>query len=261
MPVFLKDDDLSFPDYDEADDNGILALGGDFSSERLLKAYAAGIFPWPHEGLPLLWFFPEPRFVLKPCDLIINKSLRKELRRTTLHLKADNNFLGVIRGCQRSKRPEQSSTWISDEMTEAYHELHRLGYAHSIEAYREDRLVGGLYGVSLGTIFFGESMFHEEPYASKLCFVTLVAQLIQWQFSLIDCQMPTHTLEQFGARAIKSTDFVRFLKESQAQPTRRGPWQLSVLPQELGRVFNRRDFSHGSLGPDPESTLKRNASK
>lgn len=232
MPVFLDDDDIAFPDYDEADENGIIAFGGDFSAKRLLKAYEAGIFPWPHEGLPLLWFFPHPRFVLKPGDLLINKSLRKVLRKTTLRITADKNFLGVMKACQQSQRPEQTSTWISDEMVEGYYELHRLGYAHSIEAYLEDRLVGGLYGVSFGDIFFGESMFHLEPNASKICFVTLVAQLIAWRFALIDCQMQTKTLENFGASFMDSKDFVRILKKGQEQETKCGHWQLNITPQE-----------------------------
>jgi len=237
MPKFLDEDDLFFPDYDEVDENGIIAFGGDFSSKRLLHAYEAGIFPWPHQGLPLLWFFPDPRFVLKPKELKISRSLKKTIKNTDLLTKADGNFRAVIEACQFSPRPEQKTTWITDEVIDAYCELNRLGYAHSIEAYRDDRLVGGLYGVSLGSIFFGESMFHQESNASKICFVTLVAHLIKWGFTLIDCQMPTTTLENFGARPILKRDFVSFLQNSQKQPTKFGPWHLTMLPNEALTVF------------------------
>jgi leucyl/phenylalanyl-tRNA--protein transferase len=231
MPILLDDDDIFFPDHDEADEYGIVAAGGDLSPERLLSAYFSGIFPWPHPGLPLLWFSPDPRFVLLPLKISINRTLAKLLQNTSLDIKADTNFRAVMKGCQASRRNDQDGTWITDAMIDSYETLHHMGYAHSIEAYRDNRLVGGLYGVSIGSIFFGESMFFVEPNASKIAFITLVGHLIEWEFTLIDCQSHTNHLEKFGASPMKRRDFLLKLDLSHHFPTKLGPWFFHMKPK------------------------------
>lgn len=230
MPSFLSNDNVDFPSVDEADEHGIIAIGGDFSAERLLAAYKRGIFPWPHEGLPILWFCPEPRFVLRPRDIIINRTLRRAFLKTKFSIVSDRDFLSVMKNCQLANRRDQPGTWIADEMIDGYVELHKQGFAHSIEAYDGDRLVGGLYGIALGRVFFGESMFFLEDNASKFCFVTLVAQLIAWQFRLIDCQAHTENLDRFGAQPMARKDFLSILDENHDHL--RGPWHLTMTPQE-----------------------------
>lgn len=226
MPVFLNPHDLAFPSPEQADEHGIVALGGDLRPERLLAAYAAGIFPWPHEGFPLLWFSPDPRFVLVPQKIRINLSLKKALKKTRIVIKADHNFLAVMKACQKTIRPDQDSTWITKDMIDNYYKLFELGYAHSVEAYEGDELVGGLYGVSIGSIFFGESMFFRTSYASKICLVSLAAHLRIWGFSLIDCQAQTQLLGELGAEFLSRRDFLEQLKQSHNTPTRKGPWQF-----------------------------------
>jgi leucyl/phenylalanyl-tRNA--protein transferase len=232
VPTFLTDDETFFPPVSHANEHGVVAVGGDFRWQRILEAYRRGIFPWPHEGLPLLWFCPDPRFVLRPHEITISTSLRKALKKTDLQIVADRNFKAVMSGCQQAKRLEQSGTWISDEMIEGYTDLHHQGLAHSIEAYRGEKLVGGLYGASLGSIFFGESMFHLETNASKICLVTLAAQLTKWQFELIDCQAYTDHLASFGAHNISRRSFMAALKKCLAHSTRVGPWQLDETPAD-----------------------------
>lgn len=232
MPVFLSLTNTDFPAPEQADQHGIVAIGGDLSRKRLIKAYQSGIFPWPHEGLPTLWFCPDPRFVLKPAQLVINESFNKTLRRSSLSIKADNNFSAVIEKCAEKKRKDQDGTWISDDMMQAYLDLYLHGLAHSIEAYDQDRLVGGLYGISLGAIFFGESMFFEQKDASKICLATLAAHLLDWQFSLIDCQVYSHHLEKLGAFSMPRDEFLRHLRTGQKSPTKKGPWQFYFSPSE-----------------------------
>ncbi len=232
MPILLDPHDYYFPDHGQADEHGIVAVGGDFRPERLLAAYYAGIFPWPHQNLPLLWFSPDPRFVLKPSELIINRSLAKAIRQSTLRIQADTNFLAVIKNCQSANRSHQKATWISDEMIDGYLALHNLGFAHSIEAYDQERLVGGLYGINIGSMFFGESMFFISSNASKIAFVCLVAHLQSWQFSLIDCQSHTEHLEKFGAHAISRDLFLAELANSHLYPTKQGHWQFYLTPKQ-----------------------------
>ncbi len=153
MKAFLDEFDISFPPPEQADEQGIIAIGGDFSPERLLAAYQSGIFPWPHPGLPILWFCPDPRFVLRPHKLTISNSLAKAMRTTSLDIRADENFTAVMRSCQKSYRPDQDGTWITDDMVRGYYQLFERGFAHSIEAYHEDQLVGGLYGLAIGRFF------------------------------------------------------------------------------------------------------------
>lgn len=232
MPVFLNPHDLAFPGVEHADEHGIIALGGDLRPKRLLAAYSLGIFPWPHENLPLLWFCPDPRFVLKPEQIIIKRSLKKALKKSKLNIKADHNFLAVIKSCQSVSRPGQDKTWISKDIIDGFYKLFKLGYAHSIEAYDDEKLVGGLYGISIGSIFFGESMFYTQSNASKLCFLSLAAHLQVWGFTLIDCQAHTEHLSGFGASFMKRDDFLEELRQSHKMPTRKGPWQFYLTLKE-----------------------------
>ena len=228
--IFRLDHRLIFPPPQLAEDNGVLAVGGDLSEERLILAYSSGIFPWPHEGLPLLWHSPDPRTVLVPSEIHVGRSLEKSIRRGTYEVRLDTAFRQVMRGCSGKERPNQDGTWITDEMIEGYVALHRRGLAHSVEAWRGDELVGGLYGVSLGGAFFGESMFAEAPDASKVAFATLVRQLDRWGFDFVDCQVHTEHLERFGAVEWPRARYLTTLKEALKKPTRVGPWRLDPAP-------------------------------
>lgn len=228
MPVYPLDERLLFPPPDMADEGGLLAVGGDLRPERLLLAYSLGIFPWYNEGLPILWHSPDPRMVLPVDDLYVSRSLRKTMRKQPYEITMDSAFERVIRACARVPRPGQDGTWITDEMERAYCELHDRGYAHSVEAWDDGTLVGGLYGVSLGAAFFGESMFATAPDASKIAFVTLVQQLAQWSFELVDCQVYTDHLANFGADLWPRARFLRELERVLARPTRQGRWTLEV---------------------------------
>jgi leucyl/phenylalanyl-tRNA--protein transferase len=199
LPTRLIRGDQPLPDPEESDARGLVAVGGDLRPERLLDAYRRGIFPWYGEGLPILWHSPDPRFVLEPKDLRVNRSLRKSIRRRPYRLSLDAAFGEVIRRCAEVPRPDQDGTWITEEMIHAYETLHELGHAHSVEAWADDRLVGGIYGVSVGAVFCGESMFALAPDASKIAFVHFVRQLERWGYELIDCQVYTDHLARFGA--------------------------------------------------------------
>lgn len=237
MPVYQLGPDHVFPPPHLANEDGVVAVGGDCSPERLLAAYRGGIFPWPVEGFPLLWFSPDPRCVLPLGAVHLSRSLRKELRRTKLRVTADRAFGRVIDLCAAVARPGQTGTWITPELREGYVALHELGYAHSVEAWDGDELVGGLYGVSLGAGFFGESMFARVPNASKVAFVTLLAQLVRWDFELVDCQVKTAHLERFGAREVPREEFLTQLGRLLEAPTRKGPWGLEVEPAEAAAVL------------------------
>ena len=206
------DPDFSFPDVQQAlrDPDGLLAAGGDLSPARLLKAYRLGIFPWFSDGQPILWWSPDPRMVLFPDELKISRSLAKILRQERFRITVDTNLDAVIRQCAEPRRDAQG-TWITQDMITAYNCLHQLGYAHSFEAWQDDQLVGGLYGVALGKIFFGESMFSRVSNASKVAFVHLVSQLKEKSFHLIDCQVETAHLGSLGARNIPRQQFIRIL--------------------------------------------------
>ena len=224
MPVYRLGDGLVFPPPDEAEPGGLLAVGGDLSPERLLLAYAQGIFPWYEEDLPILWHSPDPRMVLLPSALHLPRSLRKVVARAPFRLSLDRAFDAVIEACAERERPGQEGTWITRDMVGAYVRLHDLGYAHSVEAWHEDELVGGLYGVSLGGTFFGESMFAWRSDASKVAFVALVEQLVQWDFDLVDCQVHTEHLARFGAEDWPRERFLEALARSLEATTRRGAW-------------------------------------
>jgi leucyl/phenylalanyl-tRNA--protein transferase len=230
-----------FPPVSWASPEGVIAVGGRPDAETLKEAYGRGIFPWPHEGVPLLWFCPDPRFVLEPAAAHVSRSLRKEMRRGTFEVRADTAYREVMGGCSRAPRPGQSGTWITPEMIEGYTALHGEGLAHSIEAWQEGRLVGGLYGISLGSVFYGESMFAEVPNASKVAFATLLANLIRWRFSLVDCQSYTPNLESFGAVDWPRRRFLAVLKRALREPTRPGPWTLELGPAEAAEAFATQD--------------------
>lgn len=221
-----------FPPPDRASPDGILAIGGKPEPDLLLTAYSRGIFPWPHEGFPLLWFCPDPRFVLVPTEAHVGRSLRKAMRRGTFEVRADTAFREVIRSCARRKRPGQRGTWINRDMIRGYTALHERGFAHSIETWQDGRLVGGLYGLSLGAVFYGESMFAEVPDASKVAFATLLGNLIRWDFRLVDCQSYTDHLASFGAEEWPRDEFLAVLQDALQAPTRMGPWHLELGPAE-----------------------------
>lgn len=212
MLTWLNRASLEFPALNKAlrEPNGLLAAGGDLSSARLLAAYRHGCFPWYQDGQPLLWWSPNPRTVLQPDNLHISRSLRKVLRSDQFSVTFDHNFAEVIRACA-APRNEEHGTWITNEMQAAYFELYKQGYAHSVEVWQHDKLVGGLYGLAIGKLFFGESMFSRTSNASKVGFVTLVSALKAAGFMLIDCQMPTDHLSSFGAHNITRDDFAEYL--------------------------------------------------
>lgn len=236
MSVYLLSDALVFPPPEGASDEGVVAIGSDLRPERILLAYSQGIFPWPTEGFPLLWFSPDPRFVLVPGEVHLQRSLRKTVRRSACRVTSDEAFGEVIRACADVPRPGQSGTWITEDVIDGYEGLHRLGFAHSVEAWDDDGvLVGGLYGVSLGAAFFGESMFAVRDDASKVAFVTLLGNLVEWGFSLVDCQVPTDHLARFGAERWPRQRFLARLREALEKESRRGKWDLPLGPLEALR--------------------------
>jgi leucyl/phenylalanyl-tRNA--protein transferase len=215
-----------FPEPESADpETGLVAIGGDLHPTRLLSAYSRGIFPWYSEE-PILWFSPDPRMLLHFEDLVVNRTLRKNINRRRYEVRLDTAFSQVIRACSEVPRPGQDGTWITDEMIEGYEKLHELGYAHSVEAWREGELVGGMYGVSLGAAFFGESMFARSSDASKVAFVGLARQLHDWGFHFLDCQVHTEHLDRFGARECTRGEFLLELDSALEAETRRGKWSF-----------------------------------
>lgn len=209
------DADAAFPPLDAAlrEPNGLIAAGADLSPARLVDAYRRGIYPWYSDGQPILWWSPDPRMVLFVDELRISRSLAKRIRRREFEVRCDTAFDDVIVACAYAPRDGQRGTWITQDMIDAYSRLHTLGYTHSIEAWREDELVGGLYGLALGNVFFGESMFARATDASKVCLATLVAILQQRGGGLVDCQQETAHLASMGARPIARKDFAGQLRE------------------------------------------------
>lgn len=222
------DDAFAFPSVEQADDQGFLAYGGDLSPERLISAYESGIFPWYEEGQPILWWSPPRRMVLNPDQMRVSKSLRQVLRSGQFEVRIDTAFSQVIEACASIDRPGQHGTWITAEMMDAYKHLHTLGFAHSFECFRGQVLVGGLYGLSLGKAFFGESMFSKENNASKVAFHGLVEFAKHNGFDFIDCQLHTEHLASLGAVEVPRERFQSILKEALANDDRIGKWTAHV---------------------------------
>ncbi len=237
MPVYLLSDDLIFPSPKLAPQEGLLAVGGDLSQKRLLLAYRMGIFPWYSENEPIMWWSPDPRLVLYPSELKISKSLQKTIKKQLFQVTVDQAFESVIKACAQSRTRMQEGTWIVDDMVAAYCKLHESGLAHSVEAWQDGRLAGGLYGVSLGRCFFGESMFTRISNASKVAFVALVEHLKALDFKLIDCQVSTAHLLSFGAREIPRTRFLSELEKSLESPTIKNKWSFASNPA-VGAIFD-----------------------
>ena len=233
MPIFRLPDELIFPPPEYAEKDGLLAVGGDLSEERILLAYSLGIFPWYSEGSPILWWSPDPRLTLIPEELKISRSLKQTINKGIYKITMDSAFDEVIRNCAEVHKKKHGGTWITEEMIDAYINLHKSGVAHSIESRIDGELAGGLYGVSLGGVFFGESMFSKRPDASKVAFVRLVRQLKEWDFKLIDCQVTTGHLMSFGAREMPRSEFIALLKRALEMPTKKGKWILPVNPEDI----------------------------
>lgn len=212
MPIYVLDDKLWFPPASESDSEGLLAIGGDLSIDRLLIAYKHGIFPWYESEIPL-WWCPDPRFVLYPDKLMISKSMQSLLKKKSFQFTTNKAFKEVIKQCKNVKRKGQLGTWITPEVEKAYTLLHELGFAHSAEVWKDGELVGGLYGIKVGKVFFGESMFSTQSNASKYAFISYVDELIKEGIELIDCQVYTEHLESLGAGMIDREDFLQMLKK------------------------------------------------
>ncbi|MBF0320754.1 MAG: leucyl/phenylalanyl-tRNA--protein transferase [Nitrospirae bacterium] len=224
MPVFELSDDLLFPPPELAEDDGLLAIGGDLSRERLLKAYRLGIFPWYMKEHPILWWSPDPRLVLFLNEFKLSRSMRQIINRNIFEITFDQAFTDVMKGCAGIKRKDGYGTWINDDMFEAYTGLHEAGCAHSVETWADGQLAGGLYGVALGRAFFGESMFALKANASKAAIAALVRRLIEWRFMFIDCQVVTPHLKTLGAREIPRREFMALLRAAIALPGHAGKW-------------------------------------
>ena len=225
MPVYQLIPEVSFfPPTEEAEGDGLLAVGGDLTKERLLAAYSKGVFPWYASGQPILWWSPDPRLVLIPEELKISRSLRKALRKQQFEIRFDSAFQQVIKACADVRTQQGEGTWIIPEMQQAYTELHQDGFAHSVESWLDGELAGGLYGISLGQCFFGESMFSTRNDSSKVALVALVEFSKQVGIKMIDCQMTTSHLLSLGAREIKRKVFLQNLKIHLEEPTLKGSW-------------------------------------
>jgi leucyl/phenylalanyl-tRNA--protein transferase len=227
VPVFQLEEELLFPPPSYSEPDGLLAVGGDLSTERLLLAYSSGIFPWFNEDDPILWWSPDPRYIIDPSGIKVSRRLEKTIRSGCFKLSIDRAFGDVMEGCAKSRRNGVGGTWITGAMESAYTELFEQGHAHSVEAWHEGELAGGLYGVSLGRCFFGESMFFRVTDASKVAFVTLARLLESHNFELIDCQLPTEHLKSFGAHGIKREIFLDRLIRGGVTPS----------PQQIRAVF------------------------
>ena len=213
MTVYRLTKELVFPPPELADDDGLLAIGGDLSVNRLILAYSMGIFPWYSDNDPILWWSPDPRLVLIPGELKVSRTLRQTIKKGIYHVTTNTAFEDVIRNCATIRRKGQGGTWITGDMIKAYVRLHKAGYAHSVESWAGDELAGGFYGVMMGKAFFGESMFAKKTDASKVAFATYVAILAEKDFELIDCQVTTDHMKRFGAREIPRTEFLKLLQK------------------------------------------------
>ncbi len=224
MPIYMLSDALVFPPPELAGEGGLLAVGGDLSPERILTAYKAGIFPWFGENDPILWWSPDPRMVLYPARLHVSRSLRRIINKGSFTVTMDTEFDTIIENCARTRVDSGEGTWITEAMEEAYKRLNRMGFAHSVETWLDGEIVGGLYGVSLGRCFFGESMYWLEPNASKIALYHLVKFLEAGRFAFIDCQVYSEHMYRLGAREIPRRRFVAELKAALEEETMRGRW-------------------------------------
>lgn len=227
MPVFLLSDAIEFPPPHLASRDGLLAVGGDLRQERLILAYKMGIFPWFSDGDPILWWSPDPRLVLYPSEIKISKTLNKIIKKNVFNVTMDMAFDEVINQCAQARLQKKQGTWIVKDMIDAYCKLHKSGFAHSMEVWQQGELAGGLYGVSLGKCFFGESMFTRVSNASNVALVKLAKYLSELSFDLIDCQVATEHLIRFGAREIPRKLFLTQLETSLNAPTQRGNWEYT----------------------------------
>jgi leucyl/phenylalanyl-tRNA--protein transferase len=226
MPAFIGGNaSPHFPPVEYADEDGLLAVGGKLNMSWLLEAYAQGIFPWFNQGDPVLWWCPDPRFVLYPEQVQVSRSMKSVLRNAPFEFTLDRAFPEVMECCGDIRRKGQHGTWITSELKEAYHDLHKIGAAHSAETWHEGKLVGGLYGVAIGSVFFGESMFAKKSNASKYAFVKLCEWLAARKFEIIDCQVHTSHLERLGAKFIKRHEFLAILKQALTKKTEAGIWK------------------------------------
>jgi len=230
MPISSLDMEGTFPPTREAEPDGLLAFGGDTSPERLLEAYRLGIFPWYNEEHPILWWAPPERCVMRPHEFHVPKSLKPRINQGTYDVRMDTAFLQVLEGCQTVGQNREAGTWLNDELKDSCLRLHELGFAHSVEAWDGEHLVGGLYGVSLGGMFFGESMFSSHPNASKVALAYLCAHAPVWGFTVIDCQVASPHLVSLGAREIARADFVELVEQGMRAGIRTEPWQTRLCP-------------------------------
>ena len=243
MPVFLLSDKIAFPSPHLASEQGLLAMGGDLSQKRLMLAYSMGIFPWYSDKEPIMWWSPDPRLVLYPREIKIPKTLKKIIKKKMFRVTMDLDFVQVINQCAQVRLQKNEPTWIVKDMIDAYCQLHKSGFAHSVEVWQKDELAGGLYGVSLGRCFFGESMFTLASNASNVALVTLVEYLNSLSFDMIDCQMTTRHLIRFGAREMPRELFLKRLEESLQTPTLRGKW---ILPEKTDETIPFKGGTYGN---------------
>lgn len=227
MPIFRIPQEHLFPDPSLSEPDGLLGVGGDLDPDRMLLGYRSGIFPW-YSQPPILWWSPDPRFVVETASLRVQRSLAKRVRQRPYRVTLDRAFEEVVARCALTPRPGQAGTWITREMQRAYVQLHALGHAHSVEAWEGEELVGGLYGVALGRFYSGESMFADRPDASKVAFVHLVRQLHRWGYPLVDCQVRTQHLERFGAHDLPRAAYLQRVARLCAQPGRVGAWAFDA---------------------------------
>lgn len=237
--MYYVDTTLYFPHPDTADSSGVLAIGGDLHPSRLLLAYQYGIFPWYNPGEPIIWWHPDPRFVIYPAEVKVAKSMRPLFNQARYDITFDKDFKGVMTHCRKAKRNGSDLTWISDEIMEAYGDLHEMGYAHSVEVWEGQELVGGIYGVSLGRVFCGESMFSKKPNTSKMALITLARVLEQEGYALIDCQIANPHLESMGGRHIPRAEFMKVMRQNVFLETKKGSW-ADICPQlDLKTILER----------------------
>ena len=231
MAIYQLPQEPLFPHPNEAVDDGLLAIGGDLSPKRLITAYTSGIFPWYGDDDPILWWSPDPRLILFPNKFKVSKSLRNTIKKKIFDIRIDFAFEEVIDSCKKTSRKNQTGTWITDEMKSAYIKMHKIGLAHSVEAWINNKLVGGLYGLAIGNSFFGESMFHKYTDASKVAFYYLSQLALKWNYSFIDCQVSSPHLISLGAEEISRNDFLELLSESNSYETKQERWKDN--PQKL----------------------------